>query len=109
MRGDERCDDVAQPSVRHAGLDAKLLDSLLAARLADRRVRPFAPEERSRPRGVPRAALVVADAPRAGGEHGRARRVELGLRHEPHELVAHGCRYAAGVVLSIWARWSLPE
>ena len=104
MREHERDDRVADTGCGDDRLDAELGHALLATRFAESRVCALAAEERPYARRVPGAALVVADPPCARLEHRVARRVERVLGHEPDELDA-----LAHSVLSICARWSVPE
>src|SRR5207247_1303879 len=63
-----------------------LRDALLPPCLADRRGRALAAEEGAGARGVPGAALVVADPPGAGLEERVADGVERLFGHEDDEL-----------------------
>ena len=114
MREPERLEDLLDPVGRNDRLDPELGDVLLPPALPDRRIRLLAAEERARSGRVPGAALVLADPARARLEDRVARRVERLGGHEPHELEhvrqLDGRRLRAGRhVLSICARWSVPE
>src|SRR5512146_808264 len=89
------------PLLWEHGLEPQLGDSLLASRRPDRRICSLAAEERSRPGGVPRAALVVADPARARLEERVAHFFERLARYEDDEL-------AVQISVSICARCSLP-
>src|SRR5262245_41559533 len=88
MRELERDDRITDPALRHHGLDPELRGALLPPALAERRTRALAAVERPYPGGVPRAALVVADAAASGLEHGVPGGVERLLGNEPDELDA---------------------
>src|SRR5207248_4176742 len=100
MRLAQRTHGVGGALGRDDGLDAQLRDALLPPDLADRGIGSLAGEKRTGARGVPRAALVVADAARPGREDGVTRRVQCLPRHEPDELVlprlAHARQYRSG-------------
>ena len=98
MRVAQRRDDGVLPLRREDRLEPELGDALLPPRLPDRRRRARAAAERARALGVPGAALVVADPPRAGGEERVAHRVERFARHEDDELAVHRRASLAGNV-----------
>src|SRR3954454_197107 len=82
VRAAQRGDHLVVPVGREDRLEPQLGDALLPPRLADRRIGALAAAERSRPGGVPRAALVLADPSRAGLEEGFTNRIERLARDE---------------------------
>src|SRR5437764_15202539 len=81
------------PVRREDGLEPQLGDALLPAGPSHRGVGALTAEERPRPLGVPRAALVVADPPRPGVEERPANGVEGLAGHEDDEFPVHGYRH----------------
>ena len=88
MRLDQRRDDVLQPVDRYHRLDPELGNVLLSSPLPDCRIGVPPAEERPGSRGVPGAALVLADPPRARLEDGLACDVERLQGNEPDQLDA---------------------
>jgi hypothetical protein len=80
-------DDVFAPLLGEDRLEPKLVDALLPPTLTDGRAGFPAREERARSSCVPRAALVIADPPRAGGEQGVPHVVQRLARNEHDELL----------------------
>src|SRR5215211_6748259 len=98
MRGAKRADDLRLAVGPVNRLEAELGHALLPPPLSDRRIRRLAAEKRPRARGIPRAALVVADPPCTGREDCVADCVERVLRDKDDELpptgrhVSRACR-----------------
>ena len=96
MRGARAATTRRRDAPRDDGLDPQLRERLLPPALAERRRGALAPEERARPRRVPGAALVVADAASTGLEHRRPGFVERLEGHEPDELhIGHAAIHTA--------------
>src|SRR2546423_10332012 len=92
---------------REDRLEPELRDTLFPARLTDRWRSALAAEERAGARGVPGAALVVADPPGAGLEERVADGVERLLRHEDDELSllsVHVCTPPGAGTAAPWPR-----
>ena len=100
MRRSQRGDHVCLALFREDRLEAQLGNTLLAPGFPDRRTRSPA-EKRARPLRVPRAMLVLADAPGARFEEGATNSVERLTRNEDDEL-------AVQISVSICAFCSLP-
>ena len=90
MRTAQCRDDLVESLRGENRLQAQFGNAFLAPALADDGRRRVAAEKRARPLAVPRAARVVADAPRARVEDGVAYRVERFVRNEDDELLVHG-------------------
>src|SRR2546423_12636989 len=90
MRGAQRGHGLVVPLDREARLEPQLWDALLHAALAHGGLRFLGAEERARPFGVPRAALVGADPAGADREQRVADLVERLERDEHDELPVHG-------------------
>ena len=101
MRRSQRRDHVGLSLFRENRLEAQLGNTLLAPGFPDRRARSLPAEERARPLRVPRAMLVLADAPGTRLEEGAADSVERLTRNEDDEL-------AVQISVSICAFCSLP-
>jgi len=100
MRRSQRGDHVCLALFREDRLEAQLGNTLLAPGFPDRRTRSPA-EKRARPLRVPRALLVLADAPGTRFEECAADSVERLTRNEDDEL-------AVQISVSICAFCSLP-
>jgi len=100
MRRSQRGDHVCLALFREDRLEAQLGNTLLAPGFPDRRTRSPA-EKRARPLRVPRAMLVLADAPGTRFEECAADSVERLTRNEDDEL-------AVQISVSICAFCSLP-
>jgi len=100
MRRSQRGDHVCLALFREDRLEAQLGNTLLAPGFPDRRTRSPA-EKRARPLRVPRAMLVLADAPGTRFEECAADSVERLTRNEDDEL-------AIQISVSICAFCSLP-
>ena len=101
MRRSQCRDHVVLPLLREDRLEPQLSDTLLAPGFPDRRARSLPAEKRARPLRVPRAMLVLADAPGTRLEEGAADSVERLTRNEDDEL-------AVQISVSICAFCSLP-
>ena len=100
MRRSQRGDHFCLALFREDRLEAQLGNTLLAPGFPDRRTRSPA-EKRARPLRVPRAMLVLADAPGTRLEECAADSVERLTRNEDDEL-------AVQISVSICAFCSLP-
>ena len=101
MRRSQRGDHVCLALFRKDRLEAQLGHTLLAPGFPDRRTRSLPAEKRARPLRVPRAMLVLADAPGTRFEECAADSVERLTRNEDDEL-------AIQISVSICAFCSLP-
>ena len=101
MRRSQRGDHVCLALFRKDRLEAQLGNTLLAPGFPDRRTRSLPAEKRARPLRVPRAMLVLADAPGTRFEECAADSVERLTRNEDDEL-------AVQISVSICAFCSLP-
>ena len=101
MRRSQCRDYICLPLFREDRLEPQLGNTLLAPGFPDRRARSLPAEKRARPLRVPRAMLVLADAPGTRVEEGAADGVERLARNEDDEL-------AVQISVSICAFCSLP-
>ena len=101
MRRSKCRDHICLPLFREDRLEPQLGDALLAPGFPDRRARSLPAEKRARPLRVPRAMLVLADAPGTRFEEGATNSVERLTRNEDDEL-------AVQISVSICAFCSLP-
>src|SRR5918992_318644 len=96
MRPEQGRDDVVVTLCGKDGFEAELGHALFLSPLADGGRRLLAAKKRSDALGVPRAALVLADATRAGRKQRVANRVESLCGHEHDELAVHALTFTQG-------------